>query len=293
MLNVVLLLAGTALSLLFAIFYFAGGKYAEMTENLSGGLEYPLKSLYVVGYVWESKLLKLSDKNYQRLREEASILYGQYYRDYYAHLVWAQTLTLVHLALAVMLVVAGMSKSNDTPLAIMVAAGLVSGIIYQFFGAMKHQLKKRSDECMIELPNMITKLALLTGSGMILRDAWIYVAKSKTGVLYELMQTACDEMENGVAEVDALRNFGINCNVHLMKKFSSAMVQSIEKGGNDLILFLTEQSTEMWDHKKQLLLQKGEAAASKLIGPIGLMFGGILLIVISGAMSSMGGFGGF
>ena len=65
------------------------------------------------------------------------------------------------------------------------------------------------------------------------------------------------------------------------------MIQGIEKGNSELAEFLSNQSAEMWAYKKQLMLQKGEVAASKLVAPIGIMFAGVLLIVISAALSGM------
>ena len=71
-----------------------------------------------------------------------------------------------------------------------------------------------------------------------------------------------------------------------IKKFVSALIQSIERGGSDLPQFLANQSSELWNEKRQLLLQKGEKAASKLLMPIAIMFFGIMLIVISSAVQS-------
>jgi tight adherence protein C len=156
-----------------------------------------------------------------------------------------------------------------------------------FFGAMKRKLQKRGEECIIELPNMISKLALLTGSGMILREAWFFIANSKDGTIYDLMKQTCTDMENGASDIDGIRKFGMLSNVPEIKKFSSALIQSIEKGSADLISFLAIQSTEMWDHKKQIMLQKGEMAASKLVAPIALMFAGILIIILTAAMAGM------
>ena len=71
-----------------------------------------------------------------------------------------------------------------------------------------------------------------------------------------------------------------------IKKFVSALIQSIERGGSDLPQFLANESSELWNEKRQMLLQKGEKAASKLLMPIAIMFLGIILIVISSAIQS-------
>lgn len=75
--------------------------------------------------------------------------------------------------------------------------------------------------------------------------------------------------------------------ITIEEKFTSAMVQGIEKGNSELADFLVSQASELWAHKRQLALQKGEIAAGKLIIPLGLMFGGIIMIIVAAAMQSM------
>ena len=152
---------------------------------------------------------------------------------------------------------------------------------------MKEAVEKRRDDCVLEFPNMVSKLSLLIGSGMVLREAWYLIAKSKEGPLYELMRKACEYMDNGESDAAAIHKFGVLSDSVEIKKFTSAMVQGMEKGNSELADFLISQATELWAHKRQLALQQGEIAAGKLIIPLGLMFGGIIMIIVSAAMQSM------
>ena len=93
-------------------------------------------------------------------------------------------------------------------------------------------------------------------------------------------------MKNGMPEIDAIYNFGVEINSPDIKKFTSALIQSIERGGGDLPIFLAGQSAELWEHRRQTMLQKGEKAAGALLMPIALMFCGVMLIVIAAAMQS-------
>ena len=43
------------------------------------------------------------------------------------------------------------------------------------------------------------------------------------------------------------------------------------------------QSSELWNVKRQYMLQKGETAATKLVAPTGLIFAGIIILVVAGA----------
>ena len=283
--GILMLAVGSLLSMLFVSFIIVGKKYNPIVECLSG-TQYPLKDLYVVGYVWNNTpLLKLRGNRYKKLREESLLIYGQKYRDYYAHLTWTQSITLAHLFSSVTFIFAGMS--GGSPIFLLLTGILGAVIVMKFYSDMKNKLKTRSEECLSELPNVISKLALLTSSGMILREAWYLVSNSKGGVLYELMRITCEDMDNGASDVDAIHRFGVLCNTQEAKKFSSALIQSLEKGGSDLVGFLAFQSTEVWIHKKQQMLQKGEIAASKLVAPITLMFMGVMIIVLVAALTGM------
>ena len=72
-----------------------------------------------------------------------------------------------------------------------------------------------------------------------------------------------------------------------IKKFASVLTQGIEKGSRELSNSLIHQSAEMWNLKKQVMLQKGEAAASKLLAPTAMIFIGVLIIIIAAAIGML------
>ena len=54
----------------------------------------------------------------------------------------------------------------------------------------------------------------------------------------------------------------------------------IQKGSNEVVIFLRDMSAEAWEEKKHEVKRKGEKASSKLILPIGLVFFGVLILII-------------
>jgi hypothetical protein len=44
---------------------------------------------------------------------------------------------------------------------------------------------------------------------------------------------------------------------------------------------------EIWTLKKQMMLQKGEAASSELLAPTAMLFIGIIIAVITGALGML------
>lgn len=283
-LRIVYLILGTITAVLFVIQIVKGKKYSYMVENLENG-EYPLNGLYCVGFSWsEVPFLSLKGKMREKLISQAKLLYDAKYVEYYANLSWAQFITFVHLSITIGLLLAGVTNS-----ALMLLIGLVMAGFFGFYfiNRMNDLLKTRERECTAELPEIVSTMALLINAGMRLRDAWRMISEDKEGTIYELMRQSCIDMENGMSDVDAIHKFGRLSNSPEIRKFTSALAQSIERGGAELSDFLARQSVEMWTLKKQLMLQKGEAAATKLLAPTVMLFIGIIIAVLTGALGML------
>lgn len=278
------LIVGSVLAILLMIKLFKGRKYEYLVENLEEK-EYPLKELYVIGYSWAyGRLLPLKGKQKEKLFGQASLLYEKQYAEYYATLKWAQMITFVHLLMCAGCLLAGMADSG-----LLLFIGIVGAVLMGYYSLIQMQmtLEERKMDCTIELPEVVSAMALLINAGMMLREAWERIANSKEGTIYTLMKNACSDMENGMSESEAIYRFSLLSNSQEIKKFASSLIQGLEKGNEDLGAFLSGQSTEMWTLKKQLMLQKGEAAASKLLIPTTLIFLGIIILVLAAAISTL------
>lgn len=284
--NLIFLIIGTILTVLFIIFLFKGSKYDYMLDSLTGDA-FPLKTIYSVGLIWQdTPLTRLRGKLGEQLRGNAILYYSKQYSEFYARIIWAQVLSFVHMCLALFWIAAGIAIGAMSNFLILF--GGITGILaaYYFLTYTKEKIKTRQDECETEFPNAISKLALIVNSGVIMHDAWEMVAYGREGTFYDLMKASCVEINNGKSEIDAIYEMGKLTNSDDIKKFTSALIQSIERGGGDLPQFLANQSSELWGRKRQNMLQKGEKAASALLMPIALMFFGVMLIVIAAAMQS-------
>lgn len=285
--GVILLSIGTILSILFIIMLFKGTKYDYMLESLSGDA-FPLKFIYSVGLAWQDfKIGNLRGISGNMLRKDSNLYYSKNYSEYYARIIWAQVISFAHACLAIFFVLAGIFTDMSGFFGIVgVIACFV--VVYYFFTFTRGKIKMRTSECEKEFPNAISKLALIVNSGVILHEAWEMVAFGNNGTLYEMMQASCEQIRNGVSEINAIYEFGQKTNSDDIKKFTSALIQSIEHGGGDLPQFLANQSSELWAIHRQIMLQKGEKAAGALLMPIALMFLGVMMIVLAAAMQSFG-----
>lgn len=275
---------GSLLAILFMVQMRKGKKFEPLVENLDSNI-YPFNALYIVGFAWSStKLLRLKGKTALDLIQQASMLYEPQYAEYYANVVWAQMLTLVHLFAAVTFMMAGIMYDNATFMLI-VGFFMCALIAAYSLQNMKNKLSKRTEECERQLPEVVSTMAVLVNSGMVLREAWNRVAENGIGAFYELMKRTSENMRNGYSDAEALLLFGKTSNSTEIKKFTSALLQSMEKGGAELSVFLARQSSELWSTKRQHMLQSGEKAATKLLLPIVLIFVGIIIIVITAAFA--------
>ena len=272
------------MSALFILQLFRGKEYTALAGSIDSG-EFPLASLYVVGFAWNATgILKIRDKRYKELSSQAALLYDPNYTEYYVNVVWAQTVTFGHLFLTFTFLLAGLIYSMAL---LLVAAGLFFTVLIVMYCLqnMKNKVSARTEECEDQLSEVVSTMAVLVNSGMILKDAWIQVAESGTGAIYDLMRQASDRMKNGLPTSDAIYLFGKLSNSTDIKKFTSLLLQSMEKGGSEITIFLANQSSEMWQLKRQRMLRKGEQASTKLLVPIVLIFLGVIIVVLSAAFA--------
>lgn len=286
--NMLCLVIGTAAAVSFIVFLKRGEAHAYMLENLSTD-DYPLKHIYVAGLAFQDTAIgRLQGRTGSRLRSETTLLYSRKYSEYYARIIWAQAVSFCMLFVSVFFLLAGMTSADMQKFLALVGIALSVFSAGYFLTYTKGKLDARREECETEFPNAISKLALIVNSGMILHEAWSVVAYGKAGTFYELMRKAAEDMENGKSDIDAIHEFGNQTDSDDIKKFTTALIQSIERGGGALPQFLESQSSELWGIRRQRLLQKGEKAAGALLMPIALMFAGVILIVLSAALQSFG-----
>lgn len=285
--SLILLIIGSVITVFFVILLLKGQKYNYMVDALSGD-DFPLKEIYVAGLAMQdSRMFKPSGKIGDFLRDKTKLIYTRKYSEYYTSIIWAQALSMGMFCCALCFLVAGLIPDMAMLMALF---GVIMAIMpgYYFINHVGELVTTRKTLCEDEFPNVISKLALLVNSGVILHEAWEIVATGNEGQFYDLMQVSCEEMRNGKSDVDAIHDFGVQTSSDMVKKFTTALIQSIERGGGELSSFLTNQSKEIWAHRRQTMLQKGEKAAGALLMPIALMFGGVMMIVIAAAMQSFG-----
>lgn len=247
--------------------------------------KYRYPELFCVGFSIMSflKINTKSKKARKRIKEIAEIQ-GKKYAEYYYYIINGAKWTYGFTILTVFAILGALGNSV---LALLFGGVLAGMMMWYLEELMNDQLNERRDELLADIPQMLSKLTLLVNSGMIVREAWAKVAYGGSRELYKEMQVTVQEMHNGVSDLEAYRNFADRCAIKEVRRFSSTMIQNLQKGNAEISYFLKEMADEMWEEKKHLVKRKGEAANSKLLLPIGMIFVGILVMIMVPAFTNM------
>lgn len=283
--DIIILAIGTVLAAVFVILLLISSKYEYLIEPLDSKV-FRLKEIYTVGFLIMD-ILKYnynSKKDIER-KKDMSVLYESKYAEYYLKVTWTQRISLSYIILII-----------GFPFMVIAEETIVIAIFIMFSfaafircgDAAKRAIDERTEVLLVDFPNAISKLALLTNAGMILKEAWEMTAYTGNGPLYDEMKKVITDMANGYTEIEAYTEFGNRCMIPEIKKFSSTIVQGITKGNRELVLMLRRQSTEVWESRKHQVRQLGAKASSKLLVPICIMFIGILIMIMVPIFSNMG-----
>lgn len=283
--QLILLALATPFTLIWIYLSITGGKKYQKYTDSSFAKEFQMSELLCVGFS-VMRILHISTKTraaQAKIREVAEIK-GKKYAEYYYYMLLGAKTTYTYTIVIVVMLLSAMSNNKGLLFMGLIVGGLL--ILYLDL-ALFDKLTARRQEILLDLPQVLSKLTLLVNSGMVLRDAWKRVSITGERVLYQEMQNTNLEMENGVAEIDAYRNFAERCNVKEIRKFTSLIIQNLNKGNEELAYFMKDLSDEMWEVKKSQVKQKGEKANTQLLLPMMLILIGILIMVMVPVMQQV------
>ena len=282
--DILLLAVGTVLGLIFVIAVMASSKYEYLIEPLDPKL-FRLKEIYTVGFLlMDISRYKYNSKKDIERKRDLSVIYEAKYADYYLKVCWAQRVSLSYL---IFILGFPFTVLAEEKIMILIFAIFAWAFVRCGDGA-KRIIDKRTEDLLSDFPNAISKLALLTNAGMILKEAWEVTAYTGTGPLYDEMKKVIIDMANGYTEIEAYTEFGNRCMIAEIRKFTSTIVQGITKGNRELVLMLRKQSSEVWESRKHQVRQLGAKASSKLLFPICIMFIGILIMLMVPIFANLG-----
>lgn len=264
--------------------YHYGKKYQSIIQTINEE-EHRYSDLFGVGF----GLLELihydmtSEHSVKQIKRVAEIK-GKKYAAYHYYVMLGEKISYAAAIFPVVLLLSALGNSVE---ALLFGIVIIILIVWYLNEKTKDKLVNRRDAILKDFPQVLSKLTLLVNSGMMLRDAWRNVAQKGEGILFEEMYMTCEEMNQGISEIDAYQNFAERCEVKEIKRFTSSIIQNMVKGNAELTNFLREMSDEMWNEKKNMVKRQGEAANSKLLIPTVMIFAGILIVIMVPVFTSL------
>jgi len=139
-----------------------------------------------------------------------------------------------------------------------------------------------------ELPFILSSIAVITDAGLGFMQAIAEVCNVKQGEMVEEFKTMLAEINMGVSRKQAFERMADRVEVHEVTLFTSAIVQSLDKGAAGIVLILNSQSAELWSHRKEKARELAEKASVKLFLPLlVLVLPAMLIFLLSPAAFSL------
>lgn len=263
-------------------------KYEEKFEEITSSIrpdDYYMSELFYIGFqIMEMIRFNIKSDASRKKIKLMSEVYGKKYAEYYYYVSVGGKITYVITVLPIIFLLALLANNPIALLFGVVLAGLFVWYINENF---KDKLTARREEILAEFPQVLSKMTLLVNSGMLLRDAWNLIANQSDTILFQEMKLTATQLDNGVPEAVAYREFAERCGIKEIRKFASMVIQGLEKGASELTMFLKDMADELWMEKRNMVKQKGEKANSKLLIPTVIIFIGILFMIMAPIISGL------
>ena len=173
---------------------------------------------------------------------------------------------------------------------------LLLGIVMAVFVPLLEHSRAREKEerrqrlLELEYPELVSKIALLLGAGMTLQGALkkiaqTYGTKKKRGKeqelpAYEELLVLCREMENGMGEAAAYQRLGERCKNAEYRRLGTMLAQNLKMGSYGLVALLEQEAERAFEVRKASAKRYGEEAGTKLLFPMMLMLGLVIVVLM-------------
>lgn len=170
--------------------------------------------------------------------------------------------------------------------------------IWKEKSGVKQESQKRQRELLLDYADLLSKLMVLICAGLTVRNAWERMVKEYEWALeqkkqrpraaYEEMRYTYYQMQSGMAEGDAYREFGRRCRLQSYLKLSGLLEQNRRSGTKNMKAILETEMADALEQRKNLARRLGEEAGTRLLMPLFLMLSIVMVMIMVPAMMTMG-----
>ncbi len=152
-------------------------------------------------------------------------------------------------------------------------------------------LEKKSKQYIEDYPEIVSKFMILIGAGISVRGAWEiivndYVNRRNPEIrfAYRDMELALSKLRTGASETKVYKDFGRETGQKQYMKLAGLLEQNKKTGSTGLKQALSLEAISAWEERLNLARRQGEEASTKLLGPLFIMLGIVMFMIIAPAM---------
>ena len=260
-------------------------KLKSANECLKNGDIKGLNILIMPGYVLQREFEVIGKGGiHKKILTKCNELYGRKNAVNKTKQLLAKLLSFpiigVALSLAVGAALMGIGSTVAGAAIVGIGTVLIIVVVYAQYDELSDRVKKRRIAICKQFPGVVSKLALLVTSGMIMDRAWKETAYSQESEIYLEMRQTAEEMDNLVSPEIAYSGFINRCNTKETARLASAIMQNLSKGNAEIGRLLKNMAREAWLERRRTAKKDAEKANSKLMIPTMLLLMMILVILM-------------
>lgn len=122
---------------------------------------------------------------------------------------------------------------------------------------------------------------------MTIRGSFVRMVQNddESALMKELRYTL-NEIQAGIPEGEAYYNMGHRINIPVYMKLMSMLSQNVSKGTKDIMIMMAGEEQAALQTRKELARKKGEEAGTRLLFPMIVLLGVVMVIVVLPAVMS-------
>jgi len=159
---------------------------------------------------------------------------------------------------------------------------------------LKKKKSARQNQMLVDYPEIVNKLELYLGAGLTIQGAFEMIAGNylkdrKNGVkraAYEEIVYMYREVQGGVSFRNGIEHLSNRCQVQSYRKLCMLLLQNLRKGSNELVGLLRQEAIGAFEERKSIAKRLGEEAGTKMLIPMVIMLGIVLVILVVPAWMS-------
>ncbi len=181
---------------------------------------------------------------------------------------------------------------------------IAAAIFYLEMDSQVHsRAEKRKEQLLLDYPDLLWRMTMLLGAGLGIKATFVKIAEQylkEQGVyqgkgrkkrravryVYEEIAFACYEMQSGVPEAEAYERFGRRCQLPEYIRLGTVLAQNLKKGAKGLTALLETEAASSFTERKNNARKMSEKAGTKLLLPMVLMLGVVLVVLMVPAFLS-------